>query len=80
MVKSTHKLPLDLDANENYLTPIGKNLLVLHSIEDDGLQLLHIPPIASRKPIDVWNIHPPPLFFDLAVYHPENFLAVTECN
>lgn len=44
-----------------------------------GLGFLYIPPVGSQDPVGAWNI--PQFPFDLlglAVYHPEDALAVAE--
>ena len=62
--------------NANYL---GNGLLAVDSAEQNSITFLHIPPVASRKPVEGWSI--PPFTFGIsgyAAYPPENVLAVAE--
>lgn len=57
----------------------GNGHLGYESVEPHSLAFLRVPPIASGKPIEGWNI--PPFSFDIfgyAAYPPENILTVAE--
>ena len=78
-VKSTQKLPPSQSAGWNYAKYLGNGHLVSYSMERDGLAFLHIPSVASRKPIECWSFPPTPFgIFDYAVYPPENLIAAAD--
>jgi hypothetical protein len=76
-MKSVRKLPPNTPSHWLYAVIPGRNLLA--TWHNDGISFLHIPPVASQKPVDGWSV-PPFSFhvFDFAVYPPENILAVAE--
>jgi len=77
VVESTYKSSLDQPSG--CYTALGRNILVLDSPPDAGLDFLHIPPVASGKPINGWTIPPFPFnVIDFGVYHPEGILGVVE--
>ena len=60
---------------------LGNGHLASDFVESGGLALLHIPSIASQKPVESWNI--PRFSFPVlgyVAYPPENVLAVAEKN
>ena len=80
MVESTYKLRPDnplLWCSPRFL---GKKILAPETPRPGGgLGFLYIPPVASKGPIDEWDI--PPLSFQTfgyAVCHSDNVLAVGE--
>ena len=76
-IKAAHKLPEELIPRWAYT--LGRNLIAFRSIRGDCLGFLRVPPVASRRPIEWWDV--PPLPFDVrafAAYPPDNILAVAE--
>lgn len=71
-MKSIYKLPPKQDppgwADTWYF---GNGLLVSEFTRDTSLVFLHIPPVASRKPIESWSIA-------LVQNPPEDIVAVVE--
>lgn len=81
MVKSTKKLPPSQPLARSWVNAkyLGNGLLAPGSVGPGGLAFLHVPPIASQKPVEGWTIPPFPFeIFGYAVYLPENVLAVAE--
>ena len=79
MTKSTQKLLSTRSSGWDHAKYLGNGYLASSSVEPDGLAFLHIPPVASQKPVESWSV--PPLSFDIfdyAAYPPENVLAVAE--
>lgn len=79
-VESTHKLPPNpCFSGWGGAEYSGNGLFITGSTEDECLALLHVPPVASRKPIENWSI---PLFpgwiLCHAAYLPGNVVAVAE--
>lgn len=80
MVKSSHELPPSKFFDWRGVRYLGDGHLASNrSVEPNGLALLHIPPITSRKPIESWSIPPFTVdIFSYAAYPPGNVLAVAE--
>lgn len=79
VIKDTRQFLPDKSSRWNYARNIGKSVLASYPTGDHGLGFLTIPQVTSREPIDIWSIPPFPFeLFGLAVYHPENLLAVAE--
>jgi len=77
VVESTYKLPPNKRPGRSMA--LGRNILVSCSPLGVGLDFLHIPPVASKTPINGWTIPPFPFeVMDFGVYHPENILGVVE--
>ena len=64
----------------NRITVLGGDLLTFyHSSQPGFAKFMHVPPAASQRPVEWWNI--PQLPFEVlyfAVYAPDNLLAVVE--
>ena len=79
LVKST-KAPLSRQFVERgNAAYFGNGHLAIDPVERNGLTFLRIPPPASQKPVEGWNI--PPFAYDIvgyAAYPPENVIAVAE--
>ena len=79
MVKSTRELPPSLSSGWINADHLGNGYLASDSVERRGIAFLHIPPIASRKPVESWDIPPFPFdIFGYAVHTPKNVLAIAE--
>lgn len=79
MVKSTKELPPSLSSSWNNARYLGNGLIASDSVGGRGITFLRIPPSASRKPIEGWDIPPFPFqIFDYTVHPPANVLAVAE--
>ena len=77
LVKSTHELPSRWRTAEYS----GNGLLVTGSDTDARVSFLLVPPVASQKPIEDWDIPSaslPGRISRRAVYLPENVVAVSE--
>lgn len=78
-IKSTKELPPVQSVDWVDAKYFGHGYLASGSRERNDLTFLHVPPIASEKPVEGWSI---PSFtykvFDYAAYPPENLLAVVE--
>jgi len=79
VVKSAHKLPPNQSSLWGYSKALGRNTILSYSTLNGGLDFLYIPPVASRTPINGWNIPSFPFnALAIGVYHPDNVLAVVE--
>jgi len=77
MVQSTQELPPSKSVGWSNAKYSGRGHLTSSSEELNGLAFLHVPPTASQKPVEGWDI--PPFPFDIlscAVYPLGNVLAV----
>ena len=81
-MKRTHSLPRQFEfENLGISKCLGGGLIVLDSLEEDGLALnfIHVPSAASQMPLESWST---PLFSFMAlryaVYPPENVVVVAE--
>ena len=79
-MKTIHESPLN--RQRHFTTTPGRNLISYRSMEDGTLGFLRAPSVTSQKPIERWSIPSFPsslrVFASIAVYPPDNLLAVAE--
>lgn len=81
LVKHTRKLPAlqPLDWGSGFNAEYFGNGYFIADESDNGLFVLHIPPLASSKSIEGWRIPSFPFeIYTYAAYPPKNVIAVTE--
>jgi len=78
VVKSTKELPPGQSVGWYTAEYLGNGYIIRYPVKN-GITFLHIPPVASQKPVEGWSI--PPFAYDVyghTTYPPGNVIAVAE--